>query len=100
MEASLQTCPQQTQQRFVGTLKAALRQFLHQFRVIQGALRHPQVPWHAKVVAACVVGYVFSPIQLIPSFIPIIGQLDDVLVVGLGIGLLRRWFPNAVLEDC
>jgi uncharacterized membrane protein YkvA (DUF1232 family) len=40
-------------------------------------LRHPAVPWHAKVVAACSVGYLLSPIQFIPTFIPVIGQLDD-----------------------
>jgi uncharacterized membrane protein YkvA (DUF1232 family) len=58
------------------------------------------VPWYAKLVAGFVAGYVLSPIQLIPNFIPIIGQLDDVLVVSIGIRLLRRWVPPHVLEDC
>jgi len=90
-----------TQQRcVVGTLKTSLRLFLSQFLIIQRAVGHPQVPWYAKLVAVCVIGYVCSPIQLIPNFIPIIGQLDDVLVVSLGIRLLRRWVPSCVLKNC
>jgi uncharacterized membrane protein YkvA (DUF1232 family) len=64
------------------------------------ALKHPQVPWHAKAVAGCAVLYVFSPIQLIPNFIPIIGQLDDVLVVSLGVKFLRRSVPQTVIDEC
>lgn len=63
-------------------------------------MKHPQVPWYAKVVAGCAVLYVFSPIQIIPNFIPIIGQSDDVLVVSLGIRFLRRCVPQNVLDDC
>ena len=61
---------------------------------------HPQVPWHAKAVAGCAVLYVVSPIQIIPNFIPIIGQMDDVLVVTLGIKYLRRYVPQSVLDEC
>src|SRR4030095_11555150 len=100
MKVSLQICPGQTEPRLVEVLKASLGQFVQHFRIIRRALGHPHVPGYAKLVATCVVGYVLSPIQLIPSFIPIVGQLDDVLVVGLGISLLNRWVPPAVLEDC
>jgi uncharacterized membrane protein YkvA (DUF1232 family) len=58
------------------------------------------VPWHAKTVAGCAVLYVISPIQLIPNFIPVIGQLDDVLVVTLAIKFLRRSVPQSVLDEC
>jgi uncharacterized membrane protein YkvA (DUF1232 family) len=58
------------------------------------------VPWYAKAVSGCAVLYVISPIQLIPNFIPIIGQMDDVLVVSLGIKFLRRCVPRNVLDDC
>jgi uncharacterized membrane protein YkvA (DUF1232 family) len=64
------------------------------------ALRHPEVPWYAKVVCGCAALYVASPIQLIPNFIPVIGQLDDVLVIGLSIGLLKRSVPSTVLDQC
>jgi uncharacterized membrane protein YkvA (DUF1232 family) len=52
------------------------------------------------MVASCAVLYVFSPIQLIPNFIPIIGQMDDVLVVSLGIKFLKRCVPQNVLDEC
>ncbi len=61
---------------------------------------HPQVPWHAKAVAGCAVLYIVSPIQIIPNFIPVIGQMDDVLVVTLGIKYLRRYVPQSVLDEC
>jgi uncharacterized membrane protein YkvA (DUF1232 family) len=67
--------------------------------VIRRALKHPQVPWYAKAGLGCCVLYVVSPIQLIPNFIPVIGQMDDVVVVILGIKLLRRSVPPHVLEE-
>ena len=64
------------------------------------ALVHPQVPWYAKAVVGCAVLYIVSPIQLIPNFIPIIGQLDDVLVVTLSVKFLRRCVSQCVLDEC
>ena len=63
-------------------------------------LRHPRTPWHVRLIAACAVGYLFSPIQLIPSIIPVIGQLDDVCVLGLGARLVRTLAPPDLLADC
>jgi uncharacterized membrane protein YkvA (DUF1232 family) len=63
------------------------------------AYRDPRTPWYARVVAACVVGYAFSPIDLIPDFIPIIGYLDDLLLVPLGVLLARRLIPAQVLAE-
>jgi len=64
------------------------------------AFKHPGVPWYAKVVAVCTAGYLFSPIQLIPSFIPVIGFLDDFLVLFLGVKLLQRIVPRDILGEC
>src|SRR5271170_1514485 len=64
------------------------------------AFKHPRVPWYARVVAACSAGYLFSPIQLIPSFIPVIGFLDDFLVLFLGARLFKRIIPPDVLAEC
>jgi uncharacterized membrane protein YkvA (DUF1232 family) len=100
MEVCASTLPDRKEQALAETLKAPARRFLTQFRVIRRALRNPQVPWYAKMVAGGAVLYVFSPIQLIPNFIPIIGQMDDVLVVSLGIKFLRKWVPQNVLDDC
>jgi len=99
-EISAPSLPQRKQQNLAEALKASARQFLTQFRVIRRALKHPKVPWYAKMVAGCAVLYVFSPIQIIPNFIPLIGQMDDVLVVSLGIKFLRRCVPQCVLDDC
>jgi len=64
------------------------------------AFKHPRAPWYAKVVAVCTAGYLFSPIQLIPSFIPVIGFLDDFLVLFLGVKLLQRIIPLDILVEC
>jgi len=64
------------------------------------AYRDPRVPWYARVVAACVVGYAFSPIDLIPDPIPILGYLDDIILVPLGIALAIRLIPPEVLAEC
>jgi uncharacterized membrane protein YkvA (DUF1232 family) len=100
MEVRAQTLPGQTQRPLIESVKIPFKQFFQQFRVIRRALRHPRVPLFAKLVAGCAVLYVFSPIQLIPNFIPIIGQMDDVLVVSLGIKFLRKYVPKNILDDC
>jgi uncharacterized membrane protein YkvA (DUF1232 family) len=64
------------------------------------AFKHPRVPWYAKLVAACSAGYLFSPIQLIPSYIPVIGFLDDFFVLFVGAKLLHKLIPPKVLTEC
>jgi len=64
------------------------------------AYRDPRVPWYARVFAALVVGYAFSPIDLIPDPIPVIGYLDDLILVPLGIALAIRMVPAEILAEC
>lgn len=64
------------------------------------AYKDPRVPWYARVMAAIVVGYAFSPIDLIPDPIPILGYLDDLLLVPLGIFLAIKMIPPDVLNEC
>jgi uncharacterized membrane protein YkvA (DUF1232 family) len=64
------------------------------------ACRDPHTPWYAKVLAAAVAAYAFSPIDLIPDFIPVLGYLDDLIIVPLGIALAIRLIPAKVLESC
>ncbi len=64
------------------------------------AARHPRTPWYAKVLAGAVVAYALSPFDLIPDFIPVIGYLDDLIIVPLGIAAVVRLIPAEVLEDC
>jgi uncharacterized membrane protein YkvA (DUF1232 family) len=91
---------EQARQRMFTTLKTSAGQLWRQFRTLRRALVHPGVPWYAKAACGFAVAYVASPIQLIPNFIPIIGQLDDVLVITLSLHLLKRCCPASVLEDC
>jgi uncharacterized membrane protein YkvA (DUF1232 family) len=63
------------------------------------AYQDPRVPWYAKVVAACVVAYAFSPLDLIPDFIPVLGYLDDLILVPLGIVLALRMIPPEVMAE-
>ena len=64
------------------------------------AYRDPRVPWHAKLAIACVVGYAFSPIDLIPDFIPVLGYLDDLILLPLGVALAVKMIPPYVLDEC
>ena len=63
------------------------------------AARDPRVPWYAKAVAACVAAYAFSPIDLIPDFIPVLGYLDDLIILPLGILLAVRLVPPDVMAE-
>jgi len=64
------------------------------------ASRDPRVPWYARLLAVCVVGYAFSPIDLIPDTIPLLGYLDDLLLVPVGIWLVLKMMPKEVVADC
>jgi uncharacterized membrane protein YkvA (DUF1232 family) len=63
------------------------------------AARDPRVPWYAKAVAFCVAGYALSPIDLIPDFIPIVGYLDDIIIVPLGIVLVVKLIPPEIMAE-
>lgn len=63
------------------------------------AARDPRTPWYAKLLVAGVVAYAFSPIDLIPDFIPILGYVDDLILVPLGIALALRMIPPQVMND-
>jgi uncharacterized membrane protein YkvA (DUF1232 family) len=76
------------------TARSQFKQVYEQFRIVLRALRSPDVPWYSKLVCGCAVLYIASPIQLIPNIIPVIGQTDDVLVIGLSIKLLKRSAPS------
>lgn len=64
------------------------------------AYKDPRVPWYARIFAVCVVGYAFSPIDLIPDPIPVIGYLDDLILVPLGIFLVLKMIPKEVMAEC
>jgi uncharacterized membrane protein YkvA (DUF1232 family) len=64
------------------------------------AMRHPDTPVCAKLIAAAVVAYALSPVDLIPDFIPVLGYLDDLIIVPAGIALAIRMVPGPVMAEC
>ncbi len=64
------------------------------------ACRDPRVPWYGRVLAACVVGYAFSPIDLIPDPVPVLGYLDDLILIPLGIAMVLKTIPPEVMAEC
>lgn len=63
------------------------------------AMKDSRVPWYAKVLMALTIGYAISPIDLIPDFIPVIGQIDDLIIVPLGITLVIKLIPRGVMDE-
>jgi len=76
------------------------RQLKVEVYAIYLAYKDPRVPRPARLFAACVVGYAFSPIDLIPDFIPVLGYLDDLVLIPLGITLALKMIPPVVLAEC
>jgi uncharacterized membrane protein YkvA (DUF1232 family) len=84
----------------LGALKAWARRIKQELHALYLAAQDPRVPRYTKALAALVVGYAFSPIDLIPDFIPVLGLLDDAILVPLGIKLVIRLIPREVMEEC
>ena len=80
--------------------KRRARQLSAQTYTLYLAYRHPKTPWYAKLLAALIVGYVFSPIDPIPDFIPGVGLLDEMVVVPIGVWMATKMVPQVVLEEC
>ena len=80
--------------------KRRARQLSAQTYALYLAYRHPRTPWYAKVFAALIVGYVFSPIDPIPDFIPGVGLLDEMVVVPIGVLIAAKMIPPEVFEEC
>lgn len=81
-------------------IRQRAKQLKSELFVLFHAYRDPRVPLHAKLFVMAVVAYAFSPIDLVPDFIPVLGYLDDLILVPLGIILAMRMIPAEVLEDC
>jgi uncharacterized membrane protein YkvA (DUF1232 family) len=84
----------------LNTLKTRARNLKRDAFALYFAMRHPRTPWYASALAAAVVAYAFSPIDLIPDFIPVLGYLDDLIIVPLGIALVVRLIPESVMAEC
>lgn len=64
------------------------------------AARHPGTPWYVKVLAVAIVGYALSPIDIIPDFIPVLGLLDDMIIVPVGLAICIKMVPRDVMKEC
>jgi uncharacterized membrane protein YkvA (DUF1232 family) len=82
------------------SVRAWARRLKRDIYALSLAARDPRTPWYAKLLAILIVGYAFSPIDLIPDFIPVLGYLDDVIIVPLGIYFTLRMIPPEVMAEC
>ena len=80
-------------------LKSRARTLKNEVYALYLAARDPRTPWYAKALIFFVVAHTFSPIDLIPDFIPILGYLDDIIITPLGIALAIRLIPPEVLAE-
>lgn len=84
---------------FFAGLRSRARKLKSEIFALYLALRDPRTPWYAKAFGALVIAYAFSPLDLIPDFVPVLGYLDDVILLPLGIWLTIRMIPLAVLDE-
>ncbi|MBI0579177.1 DUF1232 domain-containing protein [Neobacillus cucumis] len=84
----------------MGKIKTWAKNLKRKIFILYFACKDKRVPWYAKTFTAGVVAYAFSPIDLIPDFIPILGYLDDIIIVPLGIMLALKMIPINVISDC
>ena len=80
-------------------LKSRARALKNEALAVYLAAKDPRTPWYAKLIAFVTIAYAFSPIDLIPDFIPILGYLDDLFIVPAGIALAIRLIPVEVLAE-
>lgn len=84
----------------LAAFKAKANELKRQACAVCMAARHPRTPWYAKALAACVVAYAASPVDLIPDFIPVLSCLDDLVLVPAGVALVIRLVPRDVWDEC
>jgi uncharacterized membrane protein YkvA (DUF1232 family) len=83
----------------VDSWKKRARTLKTEVHALHLAYRDPRVPWYGRLLAACVLAYAFSPLDLIPDPIPVLGYLDDLILIPLGVALALRIIPAQVMAD-
>ncbi len=81
-------------------LKARAKALKRDIPAVMTALRHPQTPWYAKLSTMLIVVYAFSPIDLIPDFVPVLGYVDDLIILPALVALTITWIPKEVMQEC
>jgi len=85
---------------FLARLKQRAQQLEAETFALYFAARDPRTPWYAKLLVASIAAYALSPIDLIPDFVPVLGYLDDLILIPLGITLAIKLVPHQVLAEC
>ena len=86
--------------RALAGLRSGARRLKQEAFALYYACRDPRTPWYARLLAAGVVAYALSPLDLIPDFIPVLGMVDDLILVPLGVLLVAKLVPSEVMADC
>ncbi len=81
-------------------LKSLAAHLKQEFEVYRLVLKHPETPWIAKIFLGLAVGYLLMPFDLIPDFIPIIGQLDEVVIIPILLYLALLFIPKHIIQTC
>jgi len=81
-------------------LKSLTRHLKQEFEVYRLVLKHPQTPWLAKAFLGLAIGYLLLPFDLIPDFIPVLGQLDDVVIIPVLVYIALFFIPKEVIQTC
>ena len=81
-------------------LKSFTKQLKQEFEVYRLVLKHPQTPWVAKVFLGLAIGYLLLPFDLIPDFIPVLGQLDDLIIIPILVYIALLFIPEMVIQSC
>ncbi len=84
----------------IATWRQKVRTLKRETFTLYMACKHPRTPWYARLVAICVVAYAFSPIDLIPDFVPVLGYLDDLILIPLGLAIAVKLMPADVMAEC
>lgn len=81
-------------------LKSITKHLKQEFTVYRLVLKHSQTPWIAKVFLGLAVGYLLLPFDLVPDFIPVLGQLDDVIIIPILVYIALLFIPQSVIQKC
>ena len=84
----------------INQLKALTRQLKQEFAVYRLVLKHPKTPFVAKIFLGLAVAYLLLPFDLIPDFIPVLGQLDDVIIIPILVYIALLFIPKAIIAQC
>ena len=81
-------------------LKSLTKHLKQEFAVYKLVLKHPETPWVAKLFLGLAIGYLLLPFDLIPDFIPVLGQLDDVVIIPVLVYIALLFIPKHIIQNC